>query len=75
MAGTNFGTTSGTLTFGPGVTSQSFLVPIYYTPNETNEANRVVTLELFSGSPAGLSSQNTFPIYSTLTILDPQLVN
>jgi uncharacterized repeat protein (TIGR01451 family)/uncharacterized delta-60 repeat protein len=74
VAGTNFGMTSGTLTFGPGVPSESFVVPIYYTPNETNKANRMVTLELLNGSPAAITNQNTFPIIATLTILDPQLV-
>jgi uncharacterized repeat protein (TIGR01451 family)/uncharacterized delta-60 repeat protein len=73
QAGTNFVVTSGTLTFGPGVTSQSFIVPIIYTPNETNAANRMVVLELVSGSPTNISGQ--FPQYATLTILDPQLVS
>ena len=74
QAGTNYGVVSGTLTFGPGVTSQSFAVPIYYTPGESNAANRMVTLELVSGSPSAITNQNTFPIFATLTILDPQLV-
>ena len=71
-AGTNYGATNGILTFGPGVTSQSFVVPIYYTPGESTTNNRQVTLELFNGS-ANISNQ--FPIFATLTILDPQLVN
>ncbi len=70
--GTNFGVTNGTLTFQPGQTSAHFVVPIYYTPGESNAANRVVSLELFNGSP-GITSR--LPIFATLTILDPQLVN
>jgi uncharacterized repeat protein (TIGR01451 family)/uncharacterized delta-60 repeat protein len=72
LAGTNYGATNGVLSFGPGVTSQSFIVPIYYTPAETNAANRLVNLVLFGGSPAGVSNQ--FPKTATLTILDNQLV-
>jgi uncharacterized repeat protein (TIGR01451 family)/uncharacterized delta-60 repeat protein len=73
QAGTNYGATNGTLTFGPGVTSQSFIVPIYYTPTESNVANRVVTLELFGGSPSAVTNQ--FPVFASLTILDNQLIN
>ena len=50
--GPTTGPTNGTLTFGPGVTSQTFTVPIYYTPAETNAANRVVALTLFNPNPA-----------------------
>jgi uncharacterized repeat protein (TIGR01451 family)/uncharacterized delta-60 repeat protein len=71
-AGTNYGAVSGVLSFAPGVTSQSFLVPVYYTPNETSAANRIVNLVLFGGSPAGISNQ--FPRTAILTILDNQLV-
>jgi uncharacterized delta-60 repeat protein/uncharacterized repeat protein (TIGR01451 family) len=74
IAGTNFGQTNGTLTFGAGVTSQSFGVPIYYTPAEASPANRMVTLELFNGSPAAMTNQTSLPIFATLTILDNQLV-
>jgi uncharacterized repeat protein (TIGR01451 family)/uncharacterized delta-60 repeat protein len=74
LAGTNYGAASGTLNFQPGQTSTNFVVPIYYTPNESNAANRLVTLELVSGSPTAISNQNTFPIFATLTILDPAIV-
>jgi uncharacterized repeat protein (TIGR01451 family)/uncharacterized delta-60 repeat protein len=75
VAGVNYKTVSGTLIFSNGQPSQSFVVPIYYTPNESSPANRMVTLKLVSGSPAGISNQNTFPISATVTILDPKLVN
>jgi uncharacterized delta-60 repeat protein len=71
-AGTNYGAVSGTLTFGPGVTSQSFSIPIYYTPSETNAANRTINLSLFNASPAAIT--NGFPKSATVTILDNQLV-
>jgi uncharacterized delta-60 repeat protein/uncharacterized repeat protein (TIGR01451 family) len=70
-AGTNYGAASGSLTFGPGVSSQSFTVQIYQTPAEATPANRIVNLTLFNGSPS-IASQ--FPKAATLTILDPQLV-
>ena len=72
-AGTNYGAVNGTLTFSNGVTSQSFIVPIYYTPNETNAANRILKLILLGGSnrrPFSVLPLET----ATLTILDPQLV-
>lgn len=72
LAGTNYGPTSGTLYFGPGITSQSFVVPIYYTPNESTAANRIVDLVLLNGSPQSVSNQ--FPQAATLTIEDNQLV-
>ncbi|HEX3720204.1 MAG TPA: Calx-beta domain-containing protein [Verrucomicrobiae bacterium] len=71
-AGTNYGAVSGTLTFSNSVTSQSFIVPIYYTPNETNAANRTLNLVLFSSNPSSIL--NPSPETATLTILDPQLV-
>ena len=71
LAGVNYSATSGTLTFGPGVTSQTFFVPIYYNQGETVVTNRVLTLALTNGS-ANVSAQ--FPKYATLTILDPQLI-
>jgi uncharacterized repeat protein (TIGR01451 family)/uncharacterized delta-60 repeat protein len=70
-AGTNYGAYSNQLTFTPGVSSLSFTIPIYYTPNETNPANRIVNLVLFNGSPS-IASQ--FPKTAILTILDNQLV-
>ena len=74
LAGTNYGATNGTLIFGDGATSQTFTVPIYYTPSETNAANRVVALTLFNPNPAAITNGNPFPKTATLTILDPQLV-
>jgi uncharacterized repeat protein (TIGR01451 family)/uncharacterized delta-60 repeat protein len=88
QAGTNFGEVSSppltALTFGPGVTSQSFVVPISNTPPplETNEANRLVSLQLQLEAPAATNLSNPaisnlssqFPVSGTLTILDPQLV-
>ncbi len=72
IAGTNYTTSSGTLLFSNGVASQNFIVPIIYTPGESNAANRVVTLELYNGSPNAIS--NEFPVFGTLTILDNQLI-
>lgn len=70
QAGTNYGAVSGVLTFGPGVTAQTFAVPIYVTGTEA-PANRVVLLTL-SANSANIASQ--FPETATITILDPQLV-
>ena len=74
LAGTNYGATNGTLTFGPGVTSQSFTIPIYYTPAETNAANRVIALKLSNPNPAAITNGNPYPKTATVTILDNQLV-
>ncbi len=71
VVGSNYSLTSGLLHFGPGVSSQSFLVPIINTPGETIEADRIVGLELFSASPSNIAGQ--FPKTAVLTILDPQL--
>ena len=70
VPGSNYSATNGLLTFGPGVSSQSFSVPVYQPP-ETNVADRLVGLQLFSGSPANIAGQ--FPKMALLTILDPQL--
>ena len=72
LAGTNYGPTSGVLQFNPGDTSKSFAVPIYYTPNEAAQVNRVADLVLFNGNPATVANQ--FPRVATLTIQDNQLV-
>lgn len=76
MAGTNYSATSGLLTFAPGQTSTNFYVPIISTESaETNSseaANRIVGLELVSGTPSAISGE--FPVYASLTILDTQLV-
>ncbi|HEY3862841.1 MAG TPA: Calx-beta domain-containing protein [Verrucomicrobiae bacterium] len=71
VVGRDYGLTTGTLTFAPGVVSQTFAVPVYYNPSETVVTNRVLTLELTNGS-ANISAQ--FPKYATLTILDPKLI-
>ena len=60
--------------FGAGVTSQSFTVPIYYTPAETNAANRVIGLTLFNPNPTAITNGKPFPKTATITILDNQLV-
>ena len=71
--GTNFGATNGVLTFGQGVTSQSFVVDLYDTSaGEASGTNRIVTLELFDGSPS--SVVNPSPVIAYLTILDPNLI-
>jgi hypothetical protein len=65
-AGSDFTAVSGTLTFGAGVTSMTFLVPVLddtaIEPAET--VNLALTLP--AGSPATLGAQNT----ATLTIQD-----
>lgn len=62
--GTDYTESGGSLSFSPGQTSASFVVPItqdgWYEPNET------ITLLLTSTSGAGLTSPST----ATLTILD-----
>jgi uncharacterized delta-60 repeat protein/uncharacterized repeat protein (TIGR01451 family) len=74
LAGTNYGATNGTLTFGPGVTSQTFVVPIYYTPAEANAATRVINLTLSNPNPPTITNGSPFPKTATITILDNQLV-
>jgi hypothetical protein len=72
VAGLNYSTTSGTLTFLPGVTSQTFSVPIYYTSGETVVTNRILSLLLTN---INVNITGTYPNkYATLTILDPQLI-
>jgi uncharacterized delta-60 repeat protein/uncharacterized repeat protein (TIGR01451 family) len=77
LAGTNYGSNSGVLTFGEGVTSQSFVVPIYNTSSsETTGTNRIVNLVLSGESPSNAASSQfpPLPITNTLTILDPLLI-
>src|SRR3984957_14531691 len=71
VPGSNYSAASGSLTFGPGVSSQSFTIPIIDTPGESNLADRIVGLRLFSGNPSNIASQ--FPKTAILIILDPQL--
>jgi uncharacterized delta-60 repeat protein/uncharacterized repeat protein (TIGR01451 family) len=73
-AGTNYGLTSGSLSFAPNITAQSFTVPIFYTPNETNAANRTFNLILSGPNPLVPAVTNGFPKTATVTILDNQLV-
>ncbi|HEY3863683.1 MAG TPA: Calx-beta domain-containing protein [Verrucomicrobiae bacterium] len=70
MVGSNYGFTNGQLTFGPGVTSASFTVPVYQT-SETSLSDRLVGLQIFNASPTNIAGQ--FPKTAILTILDPQL--
>ncbi|HXH42086.1 MAG TPA: FG-GAP-like repeat-containing protein, partial [Thermoanaerobaculia bacterium] len=64
-AGSDYTATSGTLTFGPGVTSQSFTVPII--DDGVNEANETFTVTLSTpGGGAVLGS----PASATATIID-----
>jgi uncharacterized delta-60 repeat protein/uncharacterized repeat protein (TIGR01451 family) len=71
VASSNYSATHGLLIFGPGVSSQSITVPIIDTPGESSLADRIVGLQLFSGSPTNIAAQ--FPKTAVLTILDPQL--
>jgi uncharacterized delta-60 repeat protein len=73
VPGVNYSTmVAGTLTFLPGVTSQSFVVPIYYTSQETVVTNRILSLALTN---IIVNTNGKAPNkYGTLTILDPQLV-
>jgi hypothetical protein len=56
------------------VTSQTFVVPIYYTPAETNAATRVINLTLSNPNPPSITNGSPFPKFATITILDNQLV-
>ncbi len=70
MPDSDYVPTNGTLTFGPGVTSLSFTVPILQ--DAVDELNETVTLELFNlvGPPdATIGGQNN----ATLTILDDDI--
>ncbi len=68
--GLNYGATNGQLTLPPGVSSASFTVPVYQVA-ETNAADRLVGLRLFSGTPTNIAG--LFPETAVLTILDPEL--
>jgi uncharacterized delta-60 repeat protein/uncharacterized repeat protein (TIGR01451 family) len=74
VANVNYVPTNGTLTFGPGVTSQSFRIPILYTPSEASAANRVIAVNLSNPNPLAITNGNPFPVSGTVTILDNQLV-
>jgi len=63
-AGSDFTATSGTLAFAPGVSSQTFSVPIIYDP--TDEPMETVTLTLSNPVGAALGT----PVSATLMIVD-----
>jgi hypothetical protein len=65
-AGTDYTAVSGRLTFGPGVTSQTFAVPIIN--NTRVEGDETVTLTL--SSPNGLPLAAVTAPLATLTIVD-----
>jgi hypothetical protein len=64
LAGSDYTTTTGTLTFSPGVTSQTITIPILN--NSVNEANETFTLKLTSPTNAILGGTATV----TTTITD-----
>ncbi len=61
-AGSDYGATSGTLTFAPGVTSQAFSVPIYL--DIASESDETVLLALSSPGNVAMGAQSS----ATLTI-------
>jgi hypothetical protein len=63
-AGADYTAASGTLTFNPGATSQTFNVPIL--DDELNEGNETVSLNLSNPTNATIGGTNP----ATLTILD-----
>ena len=65
LAGVNFGSTNGTLTFTNGVTSQTFQVPII----DTTAVQPDLTVQLQLSSPSG-GSALVAPSAATLTIHD-----
>ena len=64
VAGSDYTAASGTLTFAPGVASQTFAVPILV--DTTDEPDETVTLTLSSPTIAALGTPST----ATLTITD-----
>lgn len=60
----DYGPTSGTLTFGPGVTSQFFLVPVV--EDGLHENNETIVVELSNPTGAGIGSRAN----ATITIGD-----
>ena len=69
-AGSDYGNTAGTLTFGPGVTSQTFSVPIL--DDTLTEGTETVNLTLSGPTGGGtLGPQST----ATLSILDNESVS
>jgi uncharacterized delta-60 repeat protein len=66
VAGTDYTTTSGTLTFGPGVTSQTISIPTLVDPG----ASGSLSLDVLLGTPAGGATVGT-PDDLFLTITQP----
>ena len=64
IAGSDYAIISDTLTFTPGVTSRTFVVPI--TQDELDEYNETIVLTLFSADNATVGGTNP----ATLTIVD-----
>lgn len=73
VADTDFSPVSGTLTFGPGVTSQSFSVPVIDdAANPTADGNKTVTLTLSNPVNGTIAAgQGT----ATLTLVDNETLN
>jgi hypothetical protein len=65
-AGDDYSATNGTLTFNPGVTSQTFNVPIL--DDALEEGNETVVLSLSNATNAAIGAPNP----ATLTIVDEQ---
>ena len=65
LAGVQYIATAGTLTFGDGVTSQNFTVPVY----STSVANVALNLSLLLSNPTGGAGLMS-PTNATLTILN-----
>ena len=62
LAGTDYDTTSGTLTFGAGETSKTFTVPVHV--NAGSSANKSVTLTLSNPSTgAALGAPSTATLW------------
>jgi hypothetical protein len=67
-AGTDYSAASGTLTFAPGVTSQTFNVPIIN--NSVIDGARTVNLKLSHPTASGGRAMLGFPSTATLVIAD-----
>ncbi|MBI4324350.1 MAG: hypothetical protein HY674_03725, partial [Chloroflexi bacterium] len=64
LSGSDYSAVSGTLTFGPGVTNQTFIVPI--TDDTSVEGNETVNLRLSSPTGGGVLGQAS----AVLSIID-----
>ncbi len=85
--GVDYTPVSGQLTFFPGVTAQTFTIPIspYHVTNEIAGTNRLIGLVLSSPSGPGIpptpgttncagDTSTSFPRMAVMTLLDPNLV-